>query len=124
LKQLFLWIQGNPQAFKAFLMSFLAMLVKLILQVSGKSAELAHWNDAVSQTVDLITYAISAYGVIAGGVHVSRGPALTDSTQASVIVSAIQGPPVANAVAEVATAVQEIAQPSVPPPLPPHGRSF
>ena len=75
MSALFSWIQVNPQAFKAFLTTFFALLIKLILEVSGKSAELAQWNDAGSQLIDLIIYAVSAYGVIAGGVHASRGPA-------------------------------------------------
>jgi hypothetical protein len=109
MSALLTWIQSNPAAFKGFLTAFLALLVKLILQLSGKSDQLAHWNDAASQLIDLVVYAVSAYGVVCGGLHASRGPALTPTESASVIVAALAPAPVALAVEQVKTIVEEVA---------------
>lgn len=108
MSALLLWIQNNPASFKGFLTAFLAMLVKLILQFSGKSDQLAHWNDAASQLIDLVVYAVSAYGVISGGLHASRGPALTSIDQAAAVVALLAPAPATVAVEQVKAVVADV----------------
>jgi hypothetical protein len=108
MSALLTWVQQNPAAFKGFLTAFLALLVKLILQLTGKSEQLAHWNDAANQLIDLVVYAVSAYGVVSGGLHVSRGPALTPTESASVIVAALAPAPAALAVEQVKTIAADV----------------
>lgn len=92
---IFTWIRDNPLAFKSFLTTFFALAIKFVLQVGGQAGQLEHWNTAVNQLIDLVVYALSAYGVIAGAVHTSRGPALPAADQTATIVAAIQEPPAA-----------------------------
>jgi hypothetical protein len=108
MKALATWIVGNPQAFRAFLVTFLGMLFKLILQLSGKSAELAQYNDAAAQVLDIAVYLIMGWGVIVGGVHAARGPVLTSTDQASVIVAALAPAPVELAVQQVKTVAEQL----------------
>jgi hypothetical protein len=103
------WIQQNPQAVKAYMVSVLALIAKLILALTGKTSDLGQWSDFVNQAIDLLVGALTLYGVIAGSVHVSRGPSPTPVDQAAAIVAAITGPPVSAAVEAVKIATEVIA---------------
>jgi uncharacterized membrane protein HdeD (DUF308 family) len=108
------WVFTNPQAFRSFTATLCAMLFKLILQLSGRSDQLAHWNDAASQTLDIAVYILMGAGVIMGAYHASRGPALTSINQAAAIVAALAPAPVTLAVEQVKTIVEEVAAPKAP----------
>lgn len=103
------WIQSNPSAVKAYLLSALALVAKLILALTGKVADLGQWSGFVDQAIDLLVGGLTIYGLIAGSIHVSRGPALTPTESASVIVAALAPAPVALAVEQVKTIVEEVA---------------
>lgn len=83
------WIRLNPQATKAYLVSLLALIGKLILAISGKAAELGPWTDFVNQFVDLLVGGLTIYGLVSGTVHASRGPAETTTDQTTEIIKAI-----------------------------------
>jgi hypothetical protein len=103
------WIQSNPSACKAYLLSILALVAKLILALTGKVADLGQWSGFVDQAIDLLVGGLTIYGLIAGSIHVSRGPALTPTESASVIVAALAPAPVADATGLVKTIVAEVA---------------
>jgi hypothetical protein len=103
------WIQQNPQAVKAYMLAVLALVAKGILAVTGKTADLGQYSGFIDQAIDLLIGSLSIYGVIAGTIHVSRGPALTTTDQASVIVAALAPAPVALAVEQVKTIAAEVA---------------
>jgi hypothetical protein len=108
------WVQQNPQAVKAYLLSVLALIAKLILALTGKVADLGQWSGFVDQAIDLLVGGLTIYGLIAGSIHMSRGPALTTTDQASVIVAALAPAPVALAVEQVKTIVADVAAPKAP----------
>jgi hypothetical protein len=105
-----LWIQQNPSAVKAYLLSVLALVAKLILALTGKVADLGQWSGFVDQAIDLLVGGLTIYGLIAGTIHVSRGAALTTTEQASVIVAALAPAPapVTLAVEQVKTIAAEV----------------
>jgi hypothetical protein len=103
------WITANPSACKAYLLSVLALVAKLILALTGKVADLGQWSGFVDQAIDLLVGGLTIYGLIAGSIHMSRGPALTPTESASVIVAALAPAPVALAVEQVKTIVAEVA---------------
>jgi hypothetical protein len=104
----FQWVQQNPNAFRAFLITFISMGGKLFLQLTGKSDQLEHLNDAVAQVIDLGLYGLMAYGVIMGSVHTTRGPALTSVATAATVVASIVPEPVSVVVAKVATVAEAV----------------
>jgi hypothetical protein len=108
------WIQQNPSAVKAYMMAAIALVAKGILAVTGKTADLGQWSGFVDQGIDLIVGGLSIYGVIAGTIHMSRGPALTPTESASVIVAALAPAPVALAVEQVKTIVADVGAVKAP----------
>ncbi len=120
-----IWVQQNPSAVKAYMMAAIALVAKGILAVTGKVADLGQWSGFADQAIDLIVGGLSIYGVIAGTIHVSRGPALTPTDQASVIVAALAPAPVALAVEQVKTIVAEVAvKAPVASEMPPASHTF
>jgi hypothetical protein len=109
------WITANPQALKGYLMALIALVVKGILAATGKTADLGQWTGFVDQAIDLIVGGISLYGVISATVHVARGPALSSTAQASVIVAALAPAPVPLAVAQVQAIVADVVTVKIPP---------
>jgi hypothetical protein len=117
VKAFLTWIQQNPSAVKAYLLAVIALIAKGILAVTGKVADLGQWSGFVDQAIDLLVGGLSFYGVIAGTIHVSRGPALTTTDQASVIVAALLPAPASAAVETVKTIVADVVavKPESPP---------
>jgi hypothetical protein len=108
------WIQQNPSAVKAYMLAAIALIAKGILAVTGKVAELGEWSGFVDQAVDLLVGGLSIYGVLSGTIHVARGPALTPTDQASVIVAALTPAPAAAAVEQVKEIVAGVAAAKTP----------
>jgi hypothetical protein len=102
------WVTSNPSAVKAYLLSVLALVAKLILALTGKVADLGQWSGFVDQAIDLLVGGLTIYGLIAGSIHMSRGPALTPTESASVIVAALAPAPVALAVEHVNAIAAEV----------------
>lgn len=94
MQPIFIWLQQNPSAVKAYMVSVLALVSKVILAVSGKTANLGPWTDIVNQVIDLSVGAITFYGLFIGTLHASRGPLLKPTEQAAVIVEALKSPDV------------------------------
>lgn len=92
MQPIFVWLQQNPSAVKAFLVSVLALVAKVILAVSGKTANLGPWTDIVNQLIDLGVGAITFYGLIIGTLHASRGPLPKPEEQTATIVAALKSP--------------------------------
>jgi hypothetical protein len=97
------WLQQNPSAVKAYMVSVLALISKVILAISGKTANLGPWTDIVNQVIDLSVGAATFYGLFIGTLHASRGPLLKPSEQAATIVAALKSP--------------DVTIPVVPPPV-------
>ena len=94
MQPILVWLQQNPSAVKAYMVSVLALVSKLILAISGKSANLGPWTDIVNQVIDLGVGAITFYGLFIGTLHASRGPLLKPDEQAATIVAALKSPDV------------------------------
>ena len=109
MKSISQWILLNPSAVKAYLVAVLALIAKLILIITGKTADLGVWSAFVEQAIDLLVGGLSIYGVIAGSIHVSRGDSPTAVTQAAAIVSVLEPAPVAVAVEQVKAVVADVA---------------
>jgi hypothetical protein len=103
-----IWLGQNPQAVKAFAVSILAWVGKGILAATGKTADLGNWSAFVDATIDILVGCLTGYGVGIGILHMSRGPALTPTESASVIVAALAPAPVALAVEQVKTIAAEV----------------
>jgi hypothetical protein len=105
---IFTWIQQNPAAVKAYMVSVIALIARFILAATGKVDDLGQWSAFVGQAIDLLVASLTIWGVLAGSLHVSRGPAPTPHDQAAAIVAAIQGPPVSAAVTKLDVAEKEV----------------
>jgi hypothetical protein len=102
------WMVLNPSASKGYAVTFLALVVKLVLQLTGKADQLDQWNSALGQLLDLIWMGATAYGALIGLIHTSRGPLQTPVNQVATIVAAIQGPPSPMAVDQAKAATEEV----------------
>jgi hypothetical protein len=104
------WIQSNPSAAKSYMLAVLALVAKGILACTGKTADLGQYSGFIDQAIDLIVGGLSIYGLIAGSIHASRGPALTPTESASVIVAALAPAQVGAAVEQVKAIVADVVE--------------
>ena len=115
MKAIIAWIVLNPSAVKAYLLAVLALVAKGILAFTGKVADLGQWSGFVDQAIDLIVGGLSIYGVIAGSIHATRGPALTTTDQTAAIVAALAPAPVDQVIAKVQSIVADVVAVKVQP---------
>jgi hypothetical protein len=103
MKSIGQWILTNPNAFKAFMLIVVAWIGAFIVAATGKPVSPA-WNDVINGGADLLAVMATIIGASSGVVHTLRGPDPKPIDQAATIVAAIQGPPVSQAVSQVAAA--------------------